>query len=104
ADVGDDDASADFLEAGLRKSQGDGGDGLHSWRVGDASLGVETRGNVDRDHALAGAVDGIDPLRKLSLGRPREAGAEDGVDDHVRILDVQLVPDLDADPAQGLEL
>ena len=41
---------------------------------------------------------------KLAFGRPREPGAEKGVDDHGRVVEPRLVQDLDARPSASASL
>ena len=47
------------------------------------AVGVEARGDVERDAARAGAVDGGDDVGQVATDGPVEPGAEERVDDDV---------------------
>ena len=55
--------------------------------VDGAGAGPHSAGDVDADHRARGLVDQLDGRGGGALGRPREPGAEDRVDDHVGHLD-----------------
>ena len=87
--------------------EGDGQRGPHGLARDLTGRRVDARGDVDRDDRCAGGVDPLDRGGGLRTRLAVEAGAEEGVDDHVGLLDggrldrvaALLAEDAGGDPA-----
>jgi hypothetical protein len=67
--------------------EGDGDRGPHRLAGHLARRGIHARRHVHRDDRCPGGVDPLDQSGGLRPRRAAEAGAEERVDDHVRLLD-----------------
>ena len=74
-------------EPDLRPVEGDGERRAYGHARDLARRGVDARGEVHGDDGGTGGVHPLDQRRRLGPGLPGEAGAEEGIDDHVCALD-----------------
>src|SRR5712692_1870032 len=91
-------------QAGFGKPEGDGRLCLHTWSVGDAGVGVEARGHIDRYDPRARGVDRLDPRGEVAFWSSRDPGAENCVEHHLGVFEQQCLGDVDAKLAQRVEL
>jgi hypothetical protein len=70
--------------ARLAADEGDGPGSAHSRAADGASVAIDARRDVDREHRAAGGVDGLDGLGRLAGEIAREARPEQRIDDEVR--------------------
>ena len=77
-------------EPELAAVEGDGGVGDDRGSGGFARRRTDAGGHVNREHRRGGRVDPFDQRRGIRPRRAGEAGAEQRVDDHVRIAQVGL--------------